>query len=123
MIVADVNCFTLARTLRSTPADGSCRWRALRVFAVLLAVVCTGCVASRQERRTTTGGNGPNFVFKLEGGGVILVYHNCWDEEQNRLELKEVGGEHLLFSYCHTGLATGPPGRYRWDGTRFVRLD
>jgi hypothetical protein len=70
------------------------------------------------------GGNGLNFVFRLKVDGPVLVYWNG-DHVENRIVLKEMKDDLLLYSYCHIGLRAGPPGRnrYRWDGEKFVYLD
>ena len=74
--------------------------------------------------RSVSGGNGPNFVFRLEDRQAVLVYHNG-DAVENRIELAETEKGLFLYSYAHIGLSSGPPERirYRWNGTKFVYLD
>jgi len=74
--------------------------------------------------RSISGGNGPNFVFRLENQQAVLVYHNGRSVE-NRIELTETEEGLFLYSHAHIGLTSGPPQRiqYRWDGAEFVYCD
>ncbi|MEW6087076.1 MAG: hypothetical protein AB1498_02080 [bacterium] len=72
-----------------------------------------------------SGNNGRNFVFRLDNKQAVLVYHNDFDEVENRIELIEDGKDLFLYSYGHIGLGAGKQGRNRfcWNGAEFVYVD
>jgi hypothetical protein len=73
-----------------------------------------------------TGGNGPNYVFKLDNGSTpTLVYKTQSAEMQNRIELIEEQDGLYLDTYAHTGFINGPqePDRFKWNGKKFVAIE
>ena len=75
--------------------------------------------------RSISGGNGPNFVFRLHGEEASLAYRTNSCAVENRIQLIEIDDSLLLYSYGHAGLTSGPSEgiRYRWDGVEFVYAD
>lgn len=71
------------------------------------------------------GGNGPNFVFHMNGSEEPrLVYRNQADEMQNRIAVEETGAGLFIQAYAHVGLIRGPqpPTTFKWTGHEFIRV-
>ena len=76
-----------------------------RQFLVVVADLNTGKYPSVRGM----GGNGPVFVFLIQGHQMFLAYRNQSDEMVNRVVLHEDdNGDVMLHTYGHVGLSLGP---------------